>query len=524
MLQKVALTDISAWDVAWPVAAGAGIGLGARLLRQGHDLKTKRGIRPPKEAPPIESAQIEVPVEITPEEAKELRRQGLKVGSFLDRCNGGPAEGVPDGVKIATAGAPIAPIQAGKPATVGTGRSLAPGAKVVADTTTMPSAAGVTTKIGAEGLTATVAQGLLGAGAAYGGWTLLDKHLDDQRVEKAKASLNRSRERVKRLIAGDPDPSEAGMAQALKIAEEVFLKQAGFVSDAGGAAVGGVADLMAPIGIPLGIGAALIGAKAYNDTKSTNKYRQRVKQITESMEHEDPVPPIAVLHPVVKRPVKIDPVTGLPKRRGRPAKNSPSDAGVLHNPGAEPTASLELDRAEIKLAAEDDDEDYGSWVALAVAGLAGAAGLMWVRENPGVAKQYAPKFLHGAIDTVAQFGKPTPEQTAAAKAHVNQTGATAGTESTAPAEPTPAAAPAPAAPPAGPAPVATAAAPAEPQPTTAPAAPGVTSPAPVPPTPAPVPAKPSVPPLIARPPERVAPTPAPTPAAPLTPPTPAAGP
>ncbi|HNX48583.1 MAG TPA: hypothetical protein PLS53_00245 [Thermoanaerobaculaceae bacterium] len=378
-MQKVALTDINAWDVAWPTAAGLGIGLGARLLRHGVDLKSKKGVRAPKTTSPLESAQIEVPVDVSDEEAAALQAQGIKVGAD---------------------------------------RSVLPAA-VATDSTVMPSKRGVTmspaakpvvpgaTKVGAEGLTSTVLQGALGAGAAYGGWSVLDNILDKQRLEKAKGSLQRSRDRVKRLIAGEPDPSEAGIATALKTAEELFLKQSSIGTSIGSSIIGGATDIMAPIGIPLGIGAALLGAKAYNESKSANKYRQRVKQISDSLEHEDPMAPVAVLHPVRRR------------------KAAPSDTGVIHNPGAEPIASSEID---VKVAAhrgdDDEDSDYGKWIALAIAGLAGAAGLMWVRSNPDVAKQYAPEFLHGAIDWVAGGNEPKPEHKAAANQVVQQAGET----------------------------------------------------------------------------------------------------
>lgn len=378
-MQKVALTDINAWDVAWPTAAGLGIGLGARLLRHGVDLKSKKGVRAPKTTSPLESAQIEVPVDVSDEEAAALQAQGIKVGAD---------------------------------------RSVLPAA-VATDSTVMPSKRGVTmspaakpvvpgaTKVGAEGLTSTVLQGALGAGAAYGGWSVLDNILDKQRLEKAKGSLQRSRDRVKRLIAGEPDPSEAGIATALKTAEELFLKQSSIGTSIGSSIIGGATDIMAPIGIPLGIGAALLGAKAYNESKSANKYRQRVKQISDSLEHEDPMAPVAVLHPVRRR------------------KAAPSDTGVIHNPGAEPIASSEID---VKVAAhrgdDDEDSDYGKWIALAIAGVAGVAGIMWVRNNPDEAMKYAPEFLHPAIKWVASGNEPTAEMKATATQAAGAQGAT----------------------------------------------------------------------------------------------------
>jgi hypothetical protein len=329
-MQKVAFTDITAGDVAWPGAAGLGLGLGARLIRQGVDLKTKKGIRAPKETSPLESAQIEVPIDVSDEEADELASRGIKVGAD---------------------------------------RAVLPAA-VATDSTTMPTKRGVTmspaakppaapVKVGAEGLTATVLQGALGAGAAYGGWSLLDNHLDKERLTRAKGSLQRSRDRIKRLIAGE---NETGISTVLKTAEDLFLKQANLGSTIGAGLIGGATDLMTPIGIPLGIGAALLSAKAYNESKSANKYRQRIKQISESLEHEEPMAPVAVLRPV---------------RRRRPTA-APSDTGVTHNPGAEPIASPGIDAVKVAAHRGDDDddegEDYGKWIALAIAGVAGAGG------------------------------------------------------------------------------------------------------------------------------------------------------
>lgn len=245
-------------DVAFPAIAGLGLGVGARLARWGYDIANKSGTRAPVKLPPVESSAVEVPVDVSEEEAEELKKQGIKV------------------------------------------------------------------KTAADNILDTAVQGSIGTLSAVGGWSALDSFLDKKRKAKAMSSLERSRKRVQALINGEPDPADAGLSRAMKVAEDVYVenlgisevgshiaelpKTAGFIADLGMRGAAGVGEVLAPIGIPLGIAGTIVAMNAYNKNKDENKYRAKAKAMRDYLNNVGASTPMAVMVPTLK---KRDPATEI---------------------------------------------------------------------------------------------------------------------------------------------------------------------------------------------------------------------
>jgi len=280
-MEKTAVLNLSAWDVAWPLIAGGTIGLGARLGRWGHDIASRGPDASAKPLKPVEPARVRVPVPVTKEEAEELKRQGVTVGR--------------------------------RP------------------------------KTAASNFLDTGIQGVLAAGAGAGGWVLLDNFLDKKRKTKAERSLQRSRQRVERLIQGTPEDGDDGLHRAMKLAAEIYeaatdavaeveaetegISKTAFFDYLGGKAAEGALSTfltgLKPLGFPVGVGATLVAARAFQENRDANKFRQRVKGMSDFVDAGREQRPMAVLEPYLEEEDEGKPKAPRPdgpRRRGRPPK------------------------------------------------------------------------------------------------------------------------------------------------------------------------------------------------------------
>lgn len=136
------------------LALGAGGRLGKHLL----DLLKRPPEEPSIGLPAREDAQIDYPVDVTPEQARKLQAQGIKV-------------------KIAAA----------------------PGASIM----------------GAVGL------GAAGGAAGIAGWTLADYVIDKLRRRSAQSDVDDVRNRLKRVLDEDPIDMDKGLYNTMKTAEAI---------------------------------------------------------------------------------------------------------------------------------------------------------------------------------------------------------------------------------------------------------------------------------------------------------------
>ncbi len=232
---------LPASDILKAALIGGGVGLGARGLKQVSDLWQERDVKSPVNLPRLPSPNVRLPVRVSPEEAAELERQGLTVRR----------------VKRAS------------------------------------------DFINNLGMAA------VGAGAAYGGWKLLDGPLDEDRKALATAKLKATRRRVEMLLNDQPQHPDLALHGYMKAAEDVYLKTAGFGSDLFMHSL----DLFSPLAIPLGLAGVALGAGAYNDAQSANKNEQAIRALKSHYTHQSVSPSRAELEPVVvdeEEPVEDD--------------------------------------------------------------------------------------------------------------------------------------------------------------------------------------------------------------------------
>lgn len=155
------------------------IGLGLLTLGAGGALRLGKSLldtyrRPdvisgPKQMPRRRSSGADIPLEVTEEEAEELRRQGVKVR------------------EVASKTASDEVVQ-GKPSALG-------------------------------GL----ALGAIGTGGALAGWGLTDMAINALRSRAAKADADRIRERIQRLLEDDPHEMDTQLHSQMKTAEDAYI-------------------------------------------------------------------------------------------------------------------------------------------------------------------------------------------------------------------------------------------------------------------------------------------------------------
>ena len=169
-------------------ASGLALGAGARLAKGVFD--DLRGEEDEDITLPAPASNIErVPVKVTPEEAAELRRQGVRVREVLQKRSSSP------------------------------------------------------------GFFTGIAHGALGAGTALGGWALIDKLYGRGERDASKARLDKARARLRALIDDSPEEEDAAIYSQLKVAEEKHIRKEaadfGTLKAVGGLSIGAGAMLAA---------------------------------------------------------------------------------------------------------------------------------------------------------------------------------------------------------------------------------------------------------------------------------------
>lgn len=217
------------------VALGSlALGAGGRLARNLVDLS--RGGDKRLRAPAMERATASIPIEVTPEEAEELRRKGLKVRKVLKTAQYDPS------------------------------------------------------------ILHSIGYGALGAGAGMGGWALADKFLDSMRKRQAEKRRDRVRQRIERLLSGEPDDQDLQIADQMKVAEEQLLSgqdPADLLKEAG------VKDWLSLGGMALGAGGLVSLLSGYRKGRESSKARAKAQALRRLLRERPVAPPAAAVDPYV---------------------------------------------------------------------------------------------------------------------------------------------------------------------------------------------------------------------------------
>jgi hypothetical protein len=209
------------------IFTGLGVGLGARALKGLMDsIRNPDPYLSPVEIKDTVAPVSRVPMEVTPEEADELRRKGIKV------------------------------------------RTIKRNTKTAMD---------LTTGIGV---------GALGLAAGLGGWSVSDKIYDYMRKKDLSEEVKSVRKRIKRLLDDEAMEHDERLHSYMKRAEaehfgESYTKVAG-IMDALGTLFG---ETYGPaITIPIGVAGAISAAAAYKNARKGNKYLNKAKALKAKLE------------------------------------------------------------------------------------------------------------------------------------------------------------------------------------------------------------------------------------------------
>lgn len=251
-------------DIAFPAITGLGLGVGARLARWGYDIANKSGTRAPVKLSPVESAAVEVPVDVSEEEAEELKKKGIRVKQAADNILDTAVQG-------------------------SLGTLSAVGGWSLAD------------KILDSKRKAKAQKSLERSRRRVEALIRGDQDPED-------AGLARAMKVAAEVYIQHIGDSEPGVGTV----REVRAKTASVLEEVApgilGRGVSTVGEILKPLGIPLGIAGTLVAMKAYNASRDENKYRAKAKAMRDYLNNVGAETPTAVMVPVVrkKHPATVD--------------------------------------------------------------------------------------------------------------------------------------------------------------------------------------------------------------------------
>jgi len=204
------------------VLGGLALGAGGRLTKNIMDLMRRGPTESPISITPDTEPVTQIPVAISPEEAKSLEQRGIKVRRVH---------------------------------------------KEAATKEASPSF------VGGMGL------GALATGAAYGGWTVADKIINSIRKRQAQGDVESVRNRLEGLLDATPDDRDIQLVKQMKRAEDMMVAQLKEAS------IGGVADWVAGqtlgpgLGVAAGAGLTLAALAAYNNAKRNSIHGEKARAL-----------------------------------------------------------------------------------------------------------------------------------------------------------------------------------------------------------------------------------------------------
>jgi hypothetical protein len=242
-------------DVAFPAIAGLGLGVGARLARWGYDIANKTGTRAPVKLSPVESAAVEVPVDVSEEEAEELRKRGVKVKQAADNVLDTALQGSV-GVLSAVGGWSIADKILDAKRKAKAQRSLERSRRRVQ--------------------------------------SLINGDPDHRDVGISRAIKVAEDVYIDNVGVSEFGANTAGL-QKVAAMDDIVPS----IVSRGASTVG---EVLKPLGIPLGIAGTILAIKAYNTSRDENKYRAKAKAMRDYLNNIGAETPTAVMVPVVRKP------------------------------------------------------------------------------------------------------------------------------------------------------------------------------------------------------------------------------
>ena len=226
------------WTSTWSylphaVLGGLAVGAGGRLAKNLYDLASSDPTQPRTVFRPGRAAVSNVPIEVTPEEAEELARRGIKVRKVL--------------------------------------------AKRASDASPWKA----------------MGYGALGTAATLGGWKLTDMVIDRLRKQQAKKEVSRVKDRIRRLIEGNPLEEDVTVYRRMKTASAAHsVKTAVF-------GMGSLRDLLTVGGLGVGSAAVLQLLAGARKAQSGSASSGTISQLKKTLARRRARPASAAMTPVI---------------------------------------------------------------------------------------------------------------------------------------------------------------------------------------------------------------------------------
>jgi len=142
-----------------------------------------------------------------------------------------------------------------------------------------------------------MAVGVGGLASALGGWYLTDQLITSYRKRQAKQRLEQTRKRIRGLLEENPDVGDQPLFNQMKTAEEKFFKKADLASFLADTVSGGIPSWFAG---SLGIATGISALSAYHASNERNKLVSKLKAIKRMMRSRPVEPPVVGLDPIVE--------------------------------------------------------------------------------------------------------------------------------------------------------------------------------------------------------------------------------
>jgi len=278
VLKKPHMADTTDPGYMWgslPTAllGGAALGGGARLIRNLFDLSRDEPTEGAARIKRPKSTVTEIPVEVTPEEAEQLRRRGMKVRKLLS--------------KAAAAKTPAAvPVHQTSP-----------------------------TMLGGLGL------GAAATGGGLLGWYLTDLLVDKMRQQAASSDINRVRERISGLLNDRPRDEDEKVYGTMKAAEDAYFSQpAGQQKQA---AVG-LSDLPWILASLVGGGLTFGALSGYQQARRSSPSATKAQRIKQYLSSRKATTPQLSMVPVLREALREEDEEEEEARQAVPVPEAPA--------------------------------------------------------------------------------------------------------------------------------------------------------------------------------------------------------
>lgn len=288
-LERSHFTDVKRdpRQLAYVGGIGALGGAGLRLARELMTLGGRSPERSPAKLKVRPPSVARIPVEVSEEEAEELRRRGVRVREVLHKTSANHER----------------PKRIAAPRVVTTGPVSPTGA---------------------------AALGVVGTGSALAGWSLTDRVIGHLRRQAAKGDVKRIRRRIERVLKDDPEEEDEELYGVMKAAEDTYFAQKPEEQTSMEKTAFGLRDLYWLLPATLGAGATFQAVAGFQRAQQDSPARAKIKALKSGLQAQRMSPVEAGMKPFVRRaPVQEAAVLEAEKDEEKEERKAPAGPVVV---------------------------------------------------------------------------------------------------------------------------------------------------------------------------------------------------